>query len=357
MEQRSLTPSDQADYEAIEAAVMETARGRWFLGEFARRNRTADTQILLAAITRLEQAVAGERAAQGAERLRFDLMEMAKAIARTKDEIGAIRPHGEESSSIVVASEALDGIVRQTEQATSTILEAAENVQETAWILREQGLDAKHCDDLDRRATEIYTACSFQDLTAQRMAKIIQTLRYLEGRINAMIDIWSDGAARLQSPARIAPAPDLSQSDVDLVIVGGRDIEPAELPAPSGGEGWPAESWQEERWPEEDWTARPAIAAPIEIDAQAEALPSEDDAPSQNEAPIADGETGPDETVTAALVAAEAQDDDDADEGFVLSGPRAEVIALPEPEAIRIDPALFAEIDALDTREKLRRFS
>jgi hypothetical protein len=42
------------DYEAIEAAVMETARGRWFLMEFMRRNRNADTKVLLEAIARLE---------------------------------------------------------------------------------------------------------------------------------------------------------------------------------------------------------------------------------------------------------------------------------------------------------------
>jgi hypothetical protein len=42
------------DYEAIEAAVLDTARGRWFLAEFARRNRSADTTLLLAAIERLE---------------------------------------------------------------------------------------------------------------------------------------------------------------------------------------------------------------------------------------------------------------------------------------------------------------
>jgi hypothetical protein len=42
------------DYEAIEAAVMDTARGRWFLAEFARRNRSADTSLLLTAIERLE---------------------------------------------------------------------------------------------------------------------------------------------------------------------------------------------------------------------------------------------------------------------------------------------------------------
>lgn len=48
----------QKDYEAIEAAVLESPRGRWFLGEFARRNRAADTLMLLEAIRKLERSVA-----------------------------------------------------------------------------------------------------------------------------------------------------------------------------------------------------------------------------------------------------------------------------------------------------------
>ena len=53
----------EIDYEAIEAAVTETVRGRWFLGEFARRNRMAETRVLLDAMARLEATVA---AGQGA---------------------------------------------------------------------------------------------------------------------------------------------------------------------------------------------------------------------------------------------------------------------------------------------------
>jgi hypothetical protein len=46
-----------ADYDMIEAAVMETARGRWFLIEYDRRRRAAETAQLLDAVTRLERAV------------------------------------------------------------------------------------------------------------------------------------------------------------------------------------------------------------------------------------------------------------------------------------------------------------
>jgi chemotaxis protein CheZ len=229
----ALMPLSEADYEAIEAAVVETNRGRWFLAEYAKRNRHADTKMLLTAIDRLEAAIRGERTAESVDRIRFDLVEMAKAIARTKAEIAAIKPDVEQAGKFGEATEELDSIVSTTEAATSDILAAAEQIQEVAWTLREQGLDPDVCDLLDARATAIYTACSFQDLTGQRTRKVIQVLRYLEGRINAMIDIWGlDGAmaaeaaatahARADEVALVSgptrPGHGLDQADVDIVM-------------------------------------------------------------------------------------------------------------------------------------------
>jgi chemotaxis regulatin CheY-phosphate phosphatase CheZ len=225
----ALTPLDPMDYNAIEEAVMETARGRWFLAEYAKRNRNSDTDMLLGAIGKLEEAVTSERTSQDMDRLRYDLMEMAKTISRTKSEIAALRPNGEGVTQLEEATEALDATIRSTERATSEILEAAEIIQETAWTLRERDVDDNLCDVLDRRATEIYTACSFQDLTAQRISKVVQVIRYLEGRINAMIDIWGGIDAKTsanqpqshqQNDAPLSGVDmSMTQSDIDDVII------------------------------------------------------------------------------------------------------------------------------------------
>jgi hypothetical protein len=233
-EATSLSPLNETDYGAIEAAVMETARGRWFLAEFAKRNRTADTDMLLGAMSRLEHAVSGERAVHQIEHVRFDLMEMAKTITNLKTEVSAAGEDGEQSR-FMEATEALDAVVRTTESATSSILESAEQIQEVAWTLREAGSDHAMCDTLDRRAADIYTACTFQDLTAQRTQKVVRTLRYIEARINALIDAWStgepgsspagaghgSGAVQPFDPSMLfdLPAAPLSQSDIDVVIV------------------------------------------------------------------------------------------------------------------------------------------
>ena len=57
---RASLPSDE-DYEAISQAFMETSRGRWFLGEYAKRNRNADTRLVLDAVARIEQTIAAQK--------------------------------------------------------------------------------------------------------------------------------------------------------------------------------------------------------------------------------------------------------------------------------------------------------
>ncbi|MDQ2082303.1 hypothetical protein RA307_19105 [Xanthobacteraceae bacterium Astr-EGSB] len=216
----SSPPPTEADYEAIFAAVMETIRGRWFLSEFARRNRHADTQMVLAAIDRLQATMHGERADPTFERIRTDIRDMADAIAATRREIAAIRPD-REHTGIGEATEELDAIVMATERATSEILAAAETIQEMAWTLREQGLDAEVSDKLDACATDVYLACSFQDLTGQRTRKVIHVLRYLEERINAMVEILGGEAATApERPARAHDPLDIAmdQAEIDAVM-------------------------------------------------------------------------------------------------------------------------------------------
>src|SRR5258708_36165897 len=72
-------PVAQGDYESICAALMQTERGRWFLEEYARRNRSADTQLLLAAIGRIEAVVCAERNRQGQQGFRSHPLGMAQA--------------------------------------------------------------------------------------------------------------------------------------------------------------------------------------------------------------------------------------------------------------------------------------
>ncbi|MGL4635543.1 MAG: hypothetical protein ACRCWF_06165 [Beijerinckiaceae bacterium] len=238
--------SSHADYEAIELAVMETDRGRNFLQEYARRNRHADTQVLLSALSRIEKSIAIHREPTEIDKFRLDVLEMSRAISRTRAEISSIKPENEAGGGrIVEASGELDSIVAATESATSDILASAEKVQEAAWTMREAGGDPGFCDMLDERATEIYTSCSFQDLTAQRIRKVIDALGFLEKRVNTMIDIWEfaedaeeENIKQVDANAGLVRDPSMSQADVDFVLVEETGVQtkasaPIEAVAPS----------------------------------------------------------------------------------------------------------------------------
>ena len=233
-------PSLEEAYASLEAILRASPRGRWFLAEFLRRNRTAETDMLLEALGRIERAVTKPVSKQGVPgNVLAELVEMSEAISRTRREISQIRPPHQFDQQLVNASLELDNIVQATEKATSEVLEAAEEIQEVAWTLREQGTDIALCDKIDQRATDIYTACSFQDITGQRTEKVVKALRFIEQRINAMIEIWGvddiafkveDIASKMPSVAEQAreeerllhgPAAHdqgLKQDDVDRVL-------------------------------------------------------------------------------------------------------------------------------------------
>jgi chemotaxis regulatin CheY-phosphate phosphatase CheZ len=210
--QQSAPPPQQGlahDYAAIEATLRDSPLGRWFLAEYARRSRTPETQLLLDAIARLEAAVLKPQRQNGFSRILAELADISAAITRTRREIAQLRPPPTFDKRLSNASEELDQIVEATETATSEILSEAEDVQEVAWTLREKGVDPAFCDRLDRHAIDIYTACSFQDITGQRTAKVVRLLRHVEQRIHAMIGASDGGNA--------APAGSLTEDDDDLL--------------------------------------------------------------------------------------------------------------------------------------------
>ncbi|KQO41111.1 hypothetical protein [Methylobacterium sp. Leaf85] len=356
---RSLTSVDESEYDRIEAAMSESERGRWFLAEYTRRNRSADTDMLLGAIARLESAVTADRPSdretERVGRMRGDLMDMAHAIARTKAEIAAISTVDQDHSRLGIASVALDAIVRATERATSDILGAAEEVQETAWTMRESGADAEICDVLDRRATEIYTACSFQDLTAQRTARIIHTLRYLEERLAAMIAIWGGEVEPIPpAPGSTASnvAQDLDQSDVDRFI--GMDSLRSEAQAASEVK---PESAMPFTAPVETVDDEPQSAELPSLEVMAEAA-EEDAFTEADPEESAHEESVLDESVleipTPEESAPEETDATDLNEVGFEDVESDE--AKPAPEKTDIATA-FADIDGLSEKEKLALFS
>jgi hypothetical protein len=169
-------PPAEGEYDLICATMAESARGRWFLDEYTRRNRNTDTAQVLAAIERIEAMIRGERDQQAYQSFRGELLDMAKTIAQTRAEAAPPVPA----------------------PANRDIFAAAERIQDIAWTMRERGLDPRICQQIEALASSILAASSLRNPDDQRAQKLGEVLHYLERRINAMLEACGQPAQLLQ---------------------------------------------------------------------------------------------------------------------------------------------------------------
>jgi chemotaxis protein CheZ len=239
--------ASQEDFDKLEEAVMATSRGRWFLKEYADRNRISNTKTVLDHLDQFQDRILQSQSDVRIEVLQSELREMANSISETRADIATFQSDEASADRIEAATGELDAIVEATENATSSILAAAEEMQTISEKMREAGIDVAFCDEVEMQTTEIFMSCSFQDLTGQRIMKVVNTLRFLEQRVNMMIEVWgiegtkepgtlsvtAPGDARPDASILDGPAKDgegFSQVEIDAMLDGDfSSVDTAEL--------------------------------------------------------------------------------------------------------------------------------
>ncbi len=119
--------------------------------------------------------------------LRDELNKISTYITEAKQEIGSMRVEGDESKDISQAGIELDAVVKDTEEATNKILDAADEIGEHVTGLS----DAKAVEAINDSVAKIYNACNFQDITGQRIRKVVSIMEYVEHKVTkltALID-------------------------------------------------------------------------------------------------------------------------------------------------------------------------
>ncbi len=182
-----------------------------------------------------------------AEVLKRELVGLFEHIQKIRREIAAIRRPGDSTDRFDQMSDELDAIVEHTEAATNTIMENVEGISDVVNEVRELTDSPKinaALSRVDEHAGEIFTACSFQDITGQRITKVVRSLKFVEERVNALIGMWgrdalavadapSDKPADADADAALLNGPQLagqgvSQDDVDRLLNGGEQQPAAE---------------------------------------------------------------------------------------------------------------------------------
>ncbi|MBR0741303.1 hypothetical protein JQ581_30670 [Bradyrhizobium liaoningense] len=286
MSARAAEPNEQ-DYDAIREAFMETARGRWFLGEYAKRNRNADTRMVLDAVAKIEETLAAQRQPVVEDRLPEALVEIRRAIR--------------EAETIAIA--AFDPAA--IEASLAPIPRGVRIIKEISWRWREIGADGRICDLIDSQLASIEAACG-QVSTVDPRVELKAAFDLLRDRVEQL-----DGDATPQA-ASYAPAPRQEAPSSTA------DVRPAEVAAAEAGLG------------------AMASEAPVAFT---------ETSPDSAAVPEIDAAGGPDAFAAAeqAMDAAVAPDIAAASENTARDNAAGEDVALEAPLA-EPEPAAFAEV-------------
>jgi len=240
-----------SEFQQIEEFISRTTRGRAFLREHNRRAQTGvadDVRMLEAELRDLwKKQTDVNNMANRVQVLRHELQDMSASISHARREIAALKPADDGNDRFSTATNELDAIIVSTERASTEILTSAERILDMIGKLREGGDPVDLYNRVEGEVMEIFTACSFQDLTGQRTTKVINVLRYIEQRIGSMIGIWGvDGVSSDNIPAEPADGrPDshllhgptlhgIDQNQVDMLMSGFAAPRPAATPSADG---------------------------------------------------------------------------------------------------------------------------
>ncbi len=173
-----------------------------------------------------------------AAKIKAELSIIQKAIDQTKFEIAALHLSGEESPDINRMSDELGAIVSGTELATDAILSSAEQIDENisdllATLKTDNQKDMAA--DIQEQVVKVFEACNFQDLTGQRISKVIKAFGFIEQRVDQMMEIWGGidsfkgfepeaivddgtGSHLLNGPSLVSDNDVANQDDIDALF-------------------------------------------------------------------------------------------------------------------------------------------
>jgi chemotaxis protein CheZ len=145
---------------------------------------------------------------------------LGRTIAAAKAEIAALRVDDINISDIPFATDELDAIVAHTASATHAILETCETLDAVA-----EHLEGEPATQLQDATTRIYEACGFQDITGQRITKVVNTLKIIEAKVGQLVTMFGEARGEIAAPSVRAEAELLNGPQLPTVAMDQSDID------------------------------------------------------------------------------------------------------------------------------------
>lgn len=187
----------------------------------SRRNGTVPAKDAVAVIDNI--LAAGTRISARSRRLRAEIRRLSQFIHAARSEIVAVRTDEVKKEFIPTATDELDAIIEATAEATNAIMDAAETVEKVMGALPGEAGTR-----LMEATTKIYEACGFQDITGQRITKVVKALKQIEERVDAMVAAFGDETGAPAAIARAKPKDGAAKKPItDADLLNGPQLKPA----------------------------------------------------------------------------------------------------------------------------------
>lgn len=180
--------------------------------------KTAEPEMMAEVVRAVLETVGGHLSEQDA-RLLAEVEELGRTIAEAKAEIAALRVDDVTASQIPSATDELDAVVAHTAAATNAILEACETLDEAA-----SRMDGPQAEALQATTMRIYEACSFQDITGQRITKVVSTLKAIDAKVAHIISKFGGNRH-----VRGVPAPEKAALPAEAGLLNGPQLPAAAM--------------------------------------------------------------------------------------------------------------------------------
>ncbi len=204
---------------------MDNAARHNRLNLLRQRYHIASTDLVIDVVDAILSTMHGDLSASEAGLL-AEIEDLARTIATAKAEISALRVDDIMTNHIPSATDELDAIVAHTAAATDSILEVCETLDGVAATLSRDG-DAAGGGQLHEATSRIYEACSFQDITGQRISKVVATLKAIDQKVATIMATFNgrvepratsaEGEAVLLNGPQL-PALAMDQTDIDELL-------------------------------------------------------------------------------------------------------------------------------------------
>ncbi len=154
-----------------------------------------------------------------------EVEQIGRTIAAAKQEIASLQVEDINGMFIPSATDELDAIVEATARATNEILDACETFETVS-----SEIGGETAEKLQGATTRIYEACSFQDITGQRITKIVGTLKSIEERIAAIVDAFAERLpGEAKQPRQAPPPPEGEAALLNGPQLAGNGVDQAEI--------------------------------------------------------------------------------------------------------------------------------